>query len=95
MKANVNKRGIILREVPNKHLLRERFWDDLLDQLKIPASKQRLTTSTSWDSQQQIISVRQDIYFTDKTATPKDAVAILKRHGFEVTLEGNSCDERP
>ncbi|MFZ0284425.1 MAG: hypothetical protein WAL32_04290 [Terriglobales bacterium] len=95
MKASVNQCGIILREVPNKYLLRKAFWDDLLDDLKVPASRRRITVSTSWDSQRQIIQVRQDIYFTDKTVTPKEAVATLKRHGFDVVREENSPAERP
>ena len=93
MKAYLNKHGVILRDVPDKSLLKEGFWEDLLDELRIPASSHRVKLSTSWDSARQCIAVRQDIYLTDKTAPPNEAVAILKKHGFEVMAAGSSGEQ--
>lgn len=84
--AHVNEMGIVLRFGSPSENFSPREWDELLNELKshyIPSFYgygKRLHVDVRGDPP----TVRAVIYFTDKTVTLDDAIAILKKHNVTV-----------
>jgi hypothetical protein len=81
MIAHVNEQGIVLTE----GRLSNEAWDELLDALKshyIPSFYQygkRMHVDSSPEGKIRVV-----IYFTDRTVSMDEAIAILKKRGIEV-----------
>jgi protein subunit release factor A len=83
--AHVNEMAIVLRYPQSENLTHEQ-WETLLDELKshyIPSMYQTGKRSYA-DFQAGSGQTRVVIYFTDKTVTMDDAIAILMKWKFEV-----------